>query len=120
VSPVKSGKRTSSIYFYSDDDNEFWYSLKIEVEEPPINILAPLSAPIGRSASTYIILANPTQSGATYRVENDNQSAWQVVSKRVIQLAAGETRKIEIRYIPTSVGVKENVLIGFRSSETGD
>jgi hypothetical protein len=120
VSPLKAGKRTSSIYFYSDDESEFWYSIRIEIEDPPVNILAPVTAPIGRTTSTFILLDNPTKAPATFRVENDSQTAWQVMTKRVIQLLAAEKRRVEIRYIPTSIGGKETATIAFRSPETGD
>jgi hypothetical protein len=42
------------------------------------------------------------------------------MAKRVIQLMPGEKRKIEIRYLPTAVGVKENAMISFKSTESGD
>jgi hypothetical protein len=120
ITPMKSGKRATSVYFYSDDDSEFWYSLRIEVEDPPENILAPVTAPIGKSTSTFILLENPTKTVPTYRIENDNSTAWQVIAKRVIQIPPGEKRKIEVRYIPTAVGLKRTACLAFRSAENGD
>jgi hypothetical protein len=38
----------------------------------------------------------------------------------VIQLIPGEKRKVEIRYIPTSIGVREVATIAFRSADIGD
>jgi hypothetical protein len=120
ITPLKSGKRTSSVSFYSNDESEFWYSLRIEVDEPPIQILAPVTAPIGKFASTFIILENSSKSNSTYRIENDSPAAWQVMAKRVVQLSPGEKRKIEIRYLPTGVGLKEIATIAFKSQENGD
>jgi hypothetical protein len=117
---MKAGKRTSSVYFFSSDENEFWYSLRIEVAEPPENILAPGTAPIGKFASTFVLLENPGQAAATFRVENDSQTAWQVMAKRVVQLAPGAKRKVELRFLPTAVGLKETARIAFRSPDGGD
>jgi hypothetical protein len=120
VSPLRAMKKTSAVYFYSDDDGEFWYAIKIDVEDAPCNIIAPMTAPIGKNASTFIVLENPTTKSATFRVENDHPAVFQVVSRRVIQLAPMEKRRIEVQYIPTNVGVKETALVSFRSADTGD
>lgn len=122
VSPLKAMKRFSSIYFYSDDDGEFWYSLKIEATDAPEATLAQLTAPIGKSASTFIILENPlTDKTINFRIENENQTSFVVVSKKsVITLAPKEKRRVEIRYIPSSVGVKESTTVAFISNDTGE
>jgi len=120
VSPLKAMKRMSSVYFYSDDDGEFWYSLKVEVTDAPENTLAPLSSAIGKFATAYILLENPLEKPTTVRVENSNPTSFHIVSKRVIQLQPLEKKKVEVRYIPTSVGIKEVADISFRSNETGD
>jgi hypothetical protein len=113
-------KRTSSIYFYSDDDGEFWYSLHIDASEPPEDKLAMLSCPIGRYASTFIVLENSQNRPSVFRVENTNSAAFQVVCKRVVQLGPREIRRVEVRYIPTTVGVRETAQVSFRSPENGD
>ena len=110
----------SSIYFYSDDDGEFWYSLKLEVNDAPENTLAPLTSPIGKFAITSILLENPLEKNSNIRVENSNPISFHIISKKIIQLLPLEKRKIELRYIPTCVGIKENAEIAFRSNETGD
>jgi hypothetical protein len=120
VSPLKAMKRHSSVSFYSDTDGEFWYSLRIEATEPPENTLAMLTSPIGRSASTFILLENPQVKGSYYRVDNDNPAAFQVCSKRVLQLSANEKKRIEVRYIPTTVGIREVATISFHSPDNGD
>jgi len=120
VSPLKSMKRVSSVYFYSDDDGEFWYCLKIESTDSPESTLAPLSAPIGKFASTFILLENPLDKPISVRVDNDNSSIFQVIAKRMLSLSSQEKRRIEVRYIPSSVGEKEYASISFKSSEIGD
>jgi hypothetical protein len=120
VSPLKVTQQTSSVVFFSEDEGEFWYALKIAATEAPPNPLAPVSSPLGTATSTYIDLENPLDKAVTFRVENDNQTAFHVVAKRVIQFSAKERRKIEVRYIPTSLGVKETATLTFRSNEIGD
>jgi hypothetical protein len=120
ISPLRAMKRTSSVYFYSDDDGEFWYSLHIEAGEPPENALSLITSPIGKYASAFILLENPLDRNAMYRIENDNQVAFQVISKPALQLVAGEKRRIEVRYIPTAVGVHEYATISFHSTDNGD
>lgn len=120
VSPLKATKKMSAVYFYSDDEGEFWYCIKIQAEEAAECILAPLSAPIGSYASTYVLLENPSKNQVSFRVENDNEVVFQVVAKRVIKLGPMEKKRIEIKYIPTAVGVKETGLIAFKSSDIGE
>ena len=120
VSPLKATKRTSSIFFYSDDDGEFWYSLNIEVVEPPASKLAPIFSPLGKSSSTFIDIENPIDSPITFNVTNDNTIAFRVLSKPTVQLGPNEKKKIEVRYLPTTVGVKEYATIIFKSDQIGD
>ncbi|EAY22425.1 hypothetical protein TVAG_379040 [Trichomonas vaginalis G3] len=120
VSPLKAMNRTSSVYFYSDDDSEFWYALKINATEAPGQILAPMSSPLGKFATTTVTLENPLSKQANVRIENTNPTAFQVMAKRSLQLLPLEKRRIEIRYIPTSVGQKETAEISFLSQDVGD
>lgn len=120
VSPLKAMKRFSSVYFYSDEDGEFWYKIKIEASEPQPCILAPLSSSLGKFSSTFIVLENPLEKAASFRVDNNNVTAFHVLAKRIIQLSPSEKKRIEVRYIPTALGVKEMATISFLSNELGD
>lgn len=120
VSPIKAMKRRSSVFFYSEDDGEFWYSLQIVATEPPENTLAQLTCPIGKYASTFILLENPGPKHSMFRVENDNMLAFQVMAKTVIQIPPHDKKRVELRYIPNTVGTKESATISFHSSENGD
>lgn len=42
------------------------------------------------------------------------------MAKRVIQHLPMEKKRIEVRYNPTTVGIKETAEISFKASETGD
>lgn len=120
ISPLTEMKKSAAAYFFSEEDGEFWYSFQIEVEQPPENILAPLTAPIGKSASTFILIENNSKKAANYTIENDNLSAFNVLSKQSFSIPALDQKRIEIQYIPTSVGVKEMCLISIKSKEGGD
>jgi hypothetical protein len=119
-SPLNEMKRQSSVYFYSDDDGEFWYSLKIEVTKAPEETLAPMSSPLGRYVANFILLENPLDKPVSFRVENTNPTAFHLIAKRVIQLTGKEKKRVEVRYIPCSIGIKDQALITFASPEIGD
>jgi hypothetical protein len=93
VSPLKAVKQSSSVIFFSDEDDEFWHSLKIEATEAPPNTLAPISSPLGKYAFQWISLENPLNKLISFRVENDNPTAFHVVSKRLLQFTPFEKRK---------------------------
>lgn len=120
VSPLKAMARNSSVYFYSDDDGEFWYAIKIIATDSPTESIAPLTSPIGKHASTYILLENPLSKSTSFRYENSNPTAFHVMAKRLINLLPLEKKRIEVRYIPTTLGVKETTEISFHGTESGD
>ena len=119
--PTKEMKRTSSVHFYSDD-KELWYQLNINVDPPAEQILAPVTALIGKSTSFHVVIENQTPNNSTFRIENSNPAAFQVMLRtpQVLQLPPNDKKRVEIRYIPTSIGVKENAQILFLSKENGD
>lgn len=118
--PVKAMKRISAVSFYSDEAGEFWYKLNINVDAPESQMLAPLTAPIGKTSSVFVTLENQFSKMATFRCSNDNVNAFQIMSKESFQLPSLEKKKIEIRYLPTCVGNKETATISFHSAEAGD
>ena len=120
ISPLKTAKRVSSVVFYNDIDGEFWYCLNVEVLDADPNVLAPISSPIGKYTSTFIHFENPIDKTVNFRITNDNQTAFNVLSKEFITLEPLEKRKIEVKYIPTALGEKENCTIKFQSPEIGD
>jgi hypothetical protein len=119
-SPLREGKRLSSMAFYNDVEGEFLYLLSLSVQVPEPIMLKPLQCPIGKSASATVFLENPTKDTVTFRVDNPNVLTFQVVAKPIIELAAGGKKAIDILYIPSSIGVHEESLISFRSAELGN
>ena len=120
LSPLKAAKRVLAVFFYSDDDTEFWYSIKLDVSEALADVLVPVTSPLGKFASTYINFENPINSPISFRIDNDNPTTFQVVGKALVTLQAQEKARIEVRYIPTCLGVKEECTITFVSPEIGD
>lgn len=120
ITPLRAIKKSISVHFYSEDDGEFWYNIIVNVSEPPANTLAPLSASIGKYASTHIVLENPHKMVINFRVENDNPNVFTVISKKLIMLQPGEQKKIEVRYTPSMLGVKETALIAFKNTDFGE
>lgn len=120
VASIKEAEKEESIRFYSEDGGEFWYKLKIKAQPPQGQILAPLTASIGKTASAFVLIENLASKTAFYEVENDNANAFQVLVKKNFQLLTNEGKKVELRYTPTVVGVKENARIVFKSNENSD
>ncbi|OHT13796.1 hypothetical protein TRFO_16023 [Tritrichomonas foetus] len=119
-SPLKSMERISFISFINDIYGEFIYELKLTAEQPGINILAPLSTPIGKFATTSILVENPLDKKVMFKVENENPNNFQVISKPMISLNEREKKHIEVRYIPSSIGKLETSELSLRSREIGE
>ena len=113
-------KKAASIFFSSEFDGEFWYSIKIEADTPPAQTLAPLASVIGKPISTFVLIDNPLDVPVNIRPDTLSSSSFEVLAKKVITLQPKESRKIEIRFTPASVGKKETAIIYFRSSDIGD
>jgi hypothetical protein len=85
-----------------------------------MQILRPLSAPIGRSDTASILLDNPTANPISFRIENTNPTSFQVVSKPTFELRPRQKRTMEIMYMPASVGQREEATVTFKSDKLGD
>jgi hypothetical protein len=119
-SPLRQERRRSAISFYNDIDGEYLYLLNISVRPPEVQILRPLSAPIGRRDRVSILLENPTKNLVSFRIENTNPSSFQVISKPTFELRPHQKRPMEILYMPASVGQREEATVTFRSDKLGD
>jgi len=118
--PMKQLNRVSSVSFFNEIEGEYIYLLNLIADPPEINVLSLLSCPVGKYVSTYITIDNPYDHQITASIDNDNELCFQVLAKTNISLTAHEVHKIEIRYIPSSVGIKENGLLTIRSNDIGD
>lgn len=119
ITPLRSCNKIASIYFYSESGGEFWYNIQITATDPPPSVLAPLSAPIGKFDSTFIAIDNPTDKTVNFRLENEFPNVFDVICKRMILLQPSEKKRIEVRYIPSKIGTKEQSTISFISAEIG-
>jgi hypothetical protein len=118
-SPLKEEKRYSTVSFYNDMDGEYLYLLNLNVHAPGIDTLAPMSCPIGRSDKTTLMLENPLSATATFRVENTNPAAFQVMCKPTFEIRGNQRKTLEILYMPSFVGQREEATIQFNSPELG-
>jgi hypothetical protein len=78
-----------------------------------------MSCSIGRSDKSSITIENPASIAAMFRIENTNASAFQVMCKPTFEIRAGERRTLDILYIPSFVGQREEAIIKFNSPELG-
>lgn len=120
-SPLVVSKRQSKVSFFNSEEGEFIYILDINVEASAPCVMSQMVAAIGQHASTFVLLENPVGRDAWMEVVNDNPGSFQVLTdNNRVNLRAREKRQIEIRYIPSSVGMKEASTIGFTSNDIGD
>lgn len=118
-SPLKDGKKISTISFYNDIEGEYIYKLDMVVEPPEVFVVKPLFCPIGKSVSAFVTIENPIDEETSLRVENSNQTCFQVKSNEFFHVGPREKKRIEITYIPSSIGTREEARVQFISPEIG-
>ena len=118
-SPLKSGKKVATISFYNDDEGEYIYNLDMVVDAPEVFVVKPMACPIGRSSMTSITIDNPLDQDTSFRVENNNQTCFQVKASQFFHIGPKEKKRIEITYIPSSIGTREEAEVKFVSPDIG-
>lgn len=123
LNPLRASQRTTSISFYHDIEGEYIYNLDINVLPPENNIIAPLSAVIGEEASTIVYIDNPLDANVIFKVENDNPTNFRVIvaeKNPIINVLPNVQMPIEIKFIPSSIGIVTTANIVFKSRLLGD
>ncbi|OHS94108.1 hypothetical protein TRFO_11380 [Tritrichomonas foetus] len=118
--PMIASERITSISFYNDIEGEYIYDINIQVTPPELNTMAPLTATIGSTASTIILLENPLETTVVFKIDNDNPKNFQVMSGLVFSIPPNSKLPIEVRFIPTSIGTKASANVIFKSRMIGD
>lgn len=119
-SPLHAIDRTSYASFINDDDGEFVYQLNCVADPANVNTCAPMSSVIGEHASTDILIENPLDKRVTFRIENENNECFQVISKPILQLGPKEKKSIEVKYLPTIIGTQQTSMLTLKSREVGE
>ena len=119
-SPLNALERTSYVSFFNEDDGEYVYRLDCVATPANINLCAPMTAVIGKYATTGILVENPLDKRVTFRLENENDECFQVISKPILQLGPKEKKNIEVRYLPTLIGTQQATMVSLKSREVGE
>ena len=75
--------------------------LNLDVTPPDMGILAQMIAPIGSITSASLLLENPRVS---FKVSNENPISFQLSCRNIVSLGTLEKKRIELRYVPSSIG----------------
>ncbi|EAY14185.1 hypothetical protein TVAG_373180 [Trichomonas vaginalis G3] len=119
-SPLTQFDKTSSISFSNESQGEFIYNLELHVSQPETSVIAPLTAPVGQYASYFITIENPLNKKANFVIRDDENNSFVILGKKMFSLNPFEKKQIEIRYIPSCVGVKESGNIYVKSNDIGE
>ena len=92
-SPLLSGFVQGNIGFLNEKVGEFWYDLSLTADESPIQNLELLECELGRMASHYIELENPTNTELFVDFRNSNPTNFEIKPDKVI-LPPYETVKV--------------------------
>ena len=117
-SPLAAGITTGNIGFLNEKVGEFWYDLDLTAEENPISNLTMLECELGKHASHWIELENPTGKELFLDYRNSNPTNFEIIPDKVI-LPPYESLKVQIQYAPTSLDVLEVGNIIFDNPEVG-
>ena len=91
--------------------------LNLDVTPPDMGILAQMIAPIGSITSASLLLENPRVS---FKVSNENPISFQLSCRNIVSLGPLEKKRIEVRYVPSSIGNCETSYISFTSRAAGE
>jgi hypothetical protein len=86
---------------------EFWYDLNLVAEENPPIALDLLECELGKVASHFVQLENPTGAELLLDYRNTNPTNFEVIPDKII-LPSYESQKVCIQYSPSNLDVVEN------------
>lgn len=119
-SPLKAMNGVSYVSFYNEDEGEFVYQLNLDVAPPDLCTIAQMSAPIGSVTSTTLLLDNPLSQTVSFKVSNENPICFQLSCRNIVTLEPLEKKRIEVKYVPSSIGNCETSYISFTSRAAGE
>ena len=117
-SPLMAGVGTGNIGFLNEKVGEFWYDLNLFAEESPVQNLQLLECELGKTASHFVELENPTGKEIFLDFRNSNPSNFEIIPDKII-LHAYETIRVQIQYSPTTLDVFEHGNIIFDNPQVG-
>jgi len=113
-----SGVSQGRIGFLNDKVGEFWYNLNLTADENPIVNLSMLECELGKTASHFVELENPTGKEMYVDFRNSNPSNFEIIPDKIM-LPPYEMVRVQIQYSPTTLDVNEHGNIIFDNPEIG-
>ena len=82
------------------------YEFELVCEERPVTRIHGIRSPLGVQKPLSLELENPSQNAVTLTIINSNPEVFEIVVN-TMRLQAGEKRKLEVLYTPTSLDTSE-------------
>ena len=83
-SPLAAGFSQGNIGFLNEKVGEFWYELNLTAEENPVVNLSMLECELGKTASHFVDLENPTGTEAFIEFRNSNPSNFEIIPDKIV------------------------------------
>ncbi|XP_072195940.1 cilia- and flagella-associated protein 47 [Excalfactoria chinensis] len=119
-SPAVVGTSHESVIFQSDEVGEFWYALRLTVENPLPTDLPEIVCDLGKWVQFYIPLFNPTHETLKLEIANSNPSNFSIETdpKHELIVAPHSTTEVPVQFYPSALGRgNHNASITFKCSQ---
>ena len=83
-SPLMAGEFQGTIGFLNENVGEFWYDLNLIAEENPVVGLELLECELGKVATHFVQLENPTGQELMLDYRNSNPTNFEVIPEKII------------------------------------
>jgi len=118
-SPLRPMKEIGSIAFIHEKLGEVWYELELQADELPQVRLPTLKSELGKVASHYVELENPSNQDVKVRCKISNPNNFDIDPEEIIIPKYGSV-EVQIRYMPSDLDVVETSEIVFETDEIGN
>ncbi|XP_059580365.1 cilia- and flagella-associated protein 47 [Alligator mississippiensis] len=105
-SPAVIGTSDGSVIFLSEAVGEFWYMLKLIVEEPLSTTLPEIACELGKSVRLYVPLPNPTYETLKLEIFNSNPGNFSIEAdpSKPLIVAPQSTTEVPVQFCPSALG----------------
>ncbi|XP_019379409.1 PREDICTED: cilia- and flagella-associated protein 47-like [Gavialis gangeticus] len=105
-SPAAIGTSDGSVIFLSEAVGEFWYMLKLIVEEPLSTTLPEIACELGKWVRLYIPLPNPTYETLKLQILNSNPGNFSIEAdpSKPLIVAPQSTTEVPVQFCPSALG----------------
>lgn len=94
-SPLQANESQGNIGFLNEKVGEFWYDIRLIAEENPVQNLDLLECELGKMASHFVELENPTAKEILLNYRSSNPTNFEILPEKVV-LPPYESLKVKI------------------------